>query len=233
MWSLPAPRWQWWRLFLLINKQNFFFPIYILSLLVFTIHPSTSSYRSSSCPAAIGCSQLCFRNFTSTRHREPIILYSLYPISGSCSFSKVIACCITCHRNGAGSFSFISPGVSFLNSKLSLYPATLRGLVSYSLYQILLVIWILAHAIAISVLKLPTVFLSFPYCSLSLWKHFISNSFVHNCTWCCTTWHTRQCSVSTSFWCSFSIFPAPFAPSLHFRNAFSLLQFIFLQPHVI
>ena len=53
-------------------------------------------------------------------------------------FSKFIACCITCRRNGTGSFSLISPDVSFLNSKVSQYPAAPHGLVPSSLYEILL-----------------------------------------------------------------------------------------------
>ena len=53
-------------------------------------------------------------------------------------FSKFIACCITCRRNGTGSFSLISPDVSFLNSKFSQYPAAPHGLVPSSLYEILL-----------------------------------------------------------------------------------------------
>ena len=74
--------------------------------------PSTSSYRWSSCPAAMGCSPLYFMNFTSTRYRERLILYSLYPISGPCSFSKFVARCIICRRNGTGSFSLMSPAIS-------------------------------------------------------------------------------------------------------------------------
>ena len=56
--------------------------------------PSTSSYRWFSCPAAMGGSPLCFMNFTSTRYRERLILYSLYPILDPCSFSKFITCCL-------------------------------------------------------------------------------------------------------------------------------------------
>ena len=171
----------------------------------------------------MGCSQLCFKNFPSTRYRECLILYSLYPISGPCSFSKFIACCITCRRNGNGSFSLISLGVSFLNSKVSLYPAAPHALVSSSLYEILQGIWIPAHAIAVSVFMFDAVILSLPHCSLSLWKHFISMSLVHNCTWCCTFLHTLQYSVFTSFLLSYSIFPAPSVPSLHFKKAFSFL----------
>ena len=139
-------------------------------------------------------------------------------------FSKFIACCITCCRNGTGSFSLISPDVSFLNSKVSQYPAAPRGLVPSSLHKILLGIWIPAHAIAISVFMLDAVILSLPHYSLSLWKHFISISVVHNCTWCCTILHSLQYSVFTSFLPSFSIFPAPSVPSLHFKNACSFLS---------
>ena len=124
-------------------------------------------------------SQLYFKNNTSTWYRAFLILYSLYPISDLCSFSKFITCCITCRRNGTGSFLLIPPGVSFLNSKVNLYPAAPRGPVSSSLYEILLGICIPAHAIAISVFMLDAVMLSLPHCSLSLWKHFISMSLVH------------------------------------------------------
>ena len=48
---------------------------------------------------------------------------------------------------------------------------------------------------------------------------------VHNCTWCCTTLHTLQYSVFTSFLPSFSIFPAPSVPSLHFKNLMSSRSF--------
>ena len=188
------------------------------------MNPSTSSYRSFSCPAAMGCSQLYFKNITFTRYRVHLILYSLYPISGPCSFSRFISCCIPCPRNGTGSLSLRSPGVSFLNSKVSLYPAAPRGLVSSSLYEILWGICIPANTTAISVFRLDTVILSLPHCSFSLWKHFISMSFVHNCTWCCTLLHILQYSVFTSFLPSFSIFPAPSVPSLHFKNAFSFLS---------
>ena len=98
--------------------------------------PSPSSYQWSSCSAAMACSPLYFMNFTSTRYRERLILYSLYPILRLCSFSKSIACCITCHWNGTGSFSLISPDISLLNSKVSLHPATPQGLVSSSVYEI-------------------------------------------------------------------------------------------------
>ena len=98
--------------------------------------PSPSSYQWSSCSAAMACSPLYFMNFTSTRYRERLILHSLYPILSLCSFSKSIACCITCHWNGTGSFSLISPDISLLNSKVSLHPATPRGLVSSSVYEI-------------------------------------------------------------------------------------------------
>ena len=64
-------------------------------------------------------------------------LDSLYLISGPCSFSKFIACCITCHRNGTESFSLMSPDISILNSKVSLYPAAPHGLASSSVYEIL------------------------------------------------------------------------------------------------
>ena len=178
------------------------------------MNPPTSPYSSFSCPGAMGCSQLCFKNFTSTRSREHLILYSLYPISGPCPFSKFIACCIRCRRNGTGSFSLISPDVSFLKSKVSLYPAALRGLVPSSVYEILWGIWIPAHAIAMSVFMLDVIILFLPHCSFSLWKHVISICLVHNCTWCCTTLHTLQYSVFTSFLPSFPIFPAPSVPSL-------------------
>ena len=57
---------------------------------------------------------------TSWTSHPPDIGYSLHPISGPCSFSKFIACCITCRGNGIGSFSLISPAISLLNSKVSL-----------------------------------------------------------------------------------------------------------------
>ena len=116
---------------LLLITQNFFF-FTICNLYLCCCHSkmktSTSSYRWSSCPAAMGCSPLYFMNFTSTWYQERLILYSLYLISGPCSFSKFIACCITCHRNGTGSFSLMSPYISILNSKVSLYSATPHGL---------------------------------------------------------------------------------------------------------
>ena len=71
----------------------------------------------------MGCSPLYFMNFTSTQYWERLILYLLYPISDPCSSSKFIACCITCRRNGTGSFSLTSSATSPLNSKVSLYPA--------------------------------------------------------------------------------------------------------------
>ena len=179
----------------------------------------------------MGCSQLCFKNFTSIRYRERLILYSLYQISGPCTFSKFIACCITCRRNGTGSFSLISPDVSFLNSKVSQYPAAPHGLVPSSLYEILLGIWTPAHAIAISVFMLDVVILSLPHYSLSLWKHFISISLVHNCTWCCTILHALQFSVFTSFLPSFSIFPAPSALPSILRTPFpSCREYAFHTP---
>ena len=110
------------------TRNVFFFSIHILCLC-----SSPCSYRSSSCPAVMGCSQLCFKNFTSIRYRERLILYSLYQISGPCTFSKFIACCITCRRNGTGSFSLISLDVSFLNSKVILHHVASRGLVPSSL----------------------------------------------------------------------------------------------------
>ena len=116
------------------------------------------------------------------------------------------------------------PWCLFLNSKVSLYPAAPRGLVPSSLYEILRGIWIPTHAIAISIFMLDVVILSLPHCSFSLWKHFISISLVHNCTWCCTILHTLQYSVVRSFLPSFFIFPAPSVPSVHFKNAFSFLS---------
>ena len=143
------------------TRDFFFFSINILfsCCCYSTMNLSTSSYHSSSCLAAMGCS---FKNFTSTWYQKRLSLYSLYPISGPCSFSKFIAYCITCRRNGTGRFSLISPDVSFLNSKISLYPAAPRGLVTSSLYEILCGIWIPAHAIAISISILDVVILSFP-----------------------------------------------------------------------
>ena len=123
-----------------------------------------------------GRQPLYFMKFTSIRYREHLILYSLNPISGPCSSSKFTACCITCPRNGTGSFSLISPAISLLKSKVSLYPATPRGLASSSVYVILLSICIPTQAIAMSV----TVILSLPHCCLSLWKHFISVCLVHS-----------------------------------------------------
>ena len=183
----------------------------------------------------MGCSQLCFKNFTSIRYRERLILYSLYPISGPCSYSKFIACCITCRRNGTGSFSLISLDVSFLNSKVVLHHVASRGLVSSSLTGPLLVvrwdIWTPAQAIVISVFMLNAVILFLPHCSLSLWEHFISISLVHNCTWCCTILHTLQFSVFTSFLPSFSIFPAPSALPSILRTPFpSCREYAFHTP---
>ena len=188
--------------------------------------PSTSSHRCSSCPVAMGCSPLYFMNFTSTRYRECLILYSLYPMSGPCSFSRLIACCIICRRNGTGSYSLISPEISLLNSKVSLYPAATQGLVSSSMCEILWSIWIPAHAIAMRVFMLVALILSLPHCCLSLWKHFISICLVHSRTWCCTFFHTLQYSVFKSCWHSFSTSHAPSVPSLHFRNTFSLLLYM-------
>ena len=157
----------------------------------------------------MGWSPLYFMNFTSTRYRECLILYSLYPVLGPCCFSKFIACWITCRRNGTGSFSLMSPGISLLNSKVSLYPAVPRGLVSSSVYEILWGTWIPTHAIGMSVFILVAVILSLPHCCLSLWKHFISICLVHSRTWCCTFSHTQQYSVLTSSWRFFSTSPAP------------------------
>ena len=174
--------------------------------------PSTSSYRCSSCPAAMRCSPLYFMNFT---------------ISGPYSFCKFIAYCITCQRNGTGSFSLMSLDISILNSKVSLYPAwASRGLVSSSVYEILWGIWIPTHTIAMSVFMLVAVILSHPHCCLSLWKHFISISLVHSRTWCCTFLHALQYCVFTSSWLSFSTSPAPSVPSLYVRNAFSILSYM-------
>ena len=145
---------------------------------------------------------------------------------GSCSFSRLIAYCITCRRNGTGSFSLISPEISLLNSKVSVYPAAPQGLVSSSVYEILRGISIPAHAIAMSVFMLVAVILSLPHCCLFLWKHFISICLVHSRTWCCTFFHTLQYSVFTSSWHSFSTCHAPSVPSLHFRNTFSLFLYI-------
>ena len=89
--------------FLQINPKFLFYFLHSV-LMLFKNKPSTSSYRRSSCPAAMGCSPLYFMNFTSTQYWERLILYLLYPILGPCSSSKFIACCITCHRNGTGSF---------------------------------------------------------------------------------------------------------------------------------
>ena len=75
------------------NRKVLFFTIYNSYLCCYhsKMKPTTSSYRCSSCPAIMGCSPLYFMNFTSTRYWERSILYSLYPISGPCSFSKILA----------------------------------------------------------------------------------------------------------------------------------------------
>ena len=214
---------------LLLITQNFFF-FTICNLYLCCCHSkmktSTSSYRWSSCPAAMGCSPLYFMNFTSTWYQERLILYSLYLISGPCSFSKFIACCITCHRNGTGSFSLMSPYISILNSKVSLYPATTHALVSSSMYEILWDILIPTNTIAMRVFILVAVTLSLPHCCLSLWKYFISICLVHSRTWYCKFLHTLQYSIFTSSWHCFSNSPAPSVVSLHFRNTFSLLSYI-------
>ena len=187
---------------------------------------STSSYRWSSCPAAMGCSPLYFMNFTSTWYQERLILFSLYLISGPCSFSKFIGCCITCHRNGTGSFSLMSPDISILNTKVSLYPAAPHRLVSSSMYEILWDIWIPTHTIAMSVFILVAVTLSLPHCCLSLLKYFISICLVHSRTWYYKFLHTLEYSIFTSSWHCFSNSPAPSVVSLHFRNTFSLLSYM-------
>ena len=209
-------------------NPKFLFTIYIPCLCCFhsKIKSSTSSYRWSSCPAAMRCSPLYFMNFTSTRYRERLILYSLYPISGPCSFSKFIACWITCRRNGTGSFSLMAPTNSLLNSKVSLYPAAPRGLVSFSVYMIFWGSCIPTQAIVMSVFILLAVILSFPHYCLSLWKLFVSICLVHSRTWCCKFLHTLQYSVFTSSWRSFFNSPAPSVPSLHFRNTFSVLSYM-------
>ena len=150
----------------------------------------------------------------------------MYPVLGPCSFSKFIACCIACRRNGTGSFSLICPAISLLNSKVSLYPAAPRGLVSSSVYVILWGICIPTHAIAMNVFILIAVILSLPHCCLSLWKHFISICLVHSRTWCCQFLHILQSSVFTFSWRSFSNSPAPSAVSLHFRKTFSFLSYM-------
>ena len=77
-----------------------------------------------------------------------------------------------------------------------------------------------------SVFTLVTVILSLPHCCLSLWKHFISIFHVHSRTWCYKVLHTLQYSVFTSSWRSFFNSSAPSAPSLHFRNTFSVLSYM-------
>ena len=106
-------------------KFSFFCNIYSACLCCYhsKMKPSTSSYRCSLCAAAMRYSPLYFMNFTT---------------SGPYSFSKFIVYCITCQRNRTGSFSLMSPDISILNSKVSLYPAWApRGLVSSSVYEIL------------------------------------------------------------------------------------------------
>ena len=132
---------------------------------------------------------------TSSTSHPPDIGYSLYPISGPCSFSKFIACCITCRGNGIGSFSLISPAISLLNSKVTL---------SSSVYVILWGICIPNQTFVMSVFILVAVILSLPHSCLSLWKHSISICLVHTRTWCCKFLHTMQYSVFTSSWRSFS-----------------------------
>ena len=131
-------------------------------------------------------------NLTSTRHSVRLTLKSLYPISGPCSFSNTIACCITCRRNGTGGFSLMSPVTSLLKSNVILHPAAPPGLVCSSKYEIFFGIWISTQAIAISVFMLLFVSLSLPHCSFSLWKHFTSIRLVHRRTWSCTFLHTLQ-----------------------------------------
>ena len=205
-----------------------FFTIYILCLCCYhsKMKPFSSSYWCSSCPAAMRCSPLYFINFMSTRYWKRLILYSLYPRSDPCSFSKFIASCITCRKNGTESFSLMSPDIFLLNSEVSLYPAAPRGFVSSLVYEILWGIWIATHTIPMSIFILVAVILFLPRCCLSLWKHFITICLVHCRTWCCTFLHTLQYSVFTSPWHSFSTSPVPFLSSLHFRNAFSLLSYM-------
>ena len=107
------------------------------------VKPSTSSYRWSSCPAAMGCSPLYFMNFISARYRERVILYWLYPIFGPYSFIKFIACCITCQKNGTGSFSLMPPEISLLNSEV--YPVTPWGCTPSS-GAVLWVSWFTRHS---------------------------------------------------------------------------------------
>ena len=165
-------------------------------------------------------------NLTSTRHSVRLTLKSLYPISGPCSFSNTIACCITCRRNGTGGFSLMSPVTSLLKSNVILHPAAPPGLVCSSKYEIFFGIWISTQAIAISVFMLLFVSLSLPHCSFSLWKHFTSIRLVHGRTWSCTFLHTLQLSVFTSTWCFFFNSPVLSAPFLHFTNAFSVLSYM-------
>ena len=107
------------------------------------------------------------------------------------------------------------PCYLFLNLNVSLYPAASRGLVSSSVYVIFWGICISIQAIAMSVFMFISVILSLPHYCLSLWKHFISI--------CCVQ------SVFASSWRSFFNSPAPSAPSLHFRNTFSVLPYLWIS----
>ena len=83
-------------------------------------------------------------------------------MSGPCSFSEIIACCITCRRNGTGSLSLMSPVTFLLKLKVILYAAAPRGLISSSTYVSFLGIWISTQAIAISVFILLSSTCPFP-----------------------------------------------------------------------
>ena len=62
--------------FLQINTKFLFYFLHsVLVLFSLKNKPSTSSWRWSSCPAAMEGSPLYFMNFTSTRYRERLILY--------------------------------------------------------------------------------------------------------------------------------------------------------------
>ena len=207
---------------LFLNKvADFFFFFYFLHsvFLLFSLKNKTLHLLISvvfvSC--GYGMQPTVFHELPSTRYRECLILYSLCLMSGPCSCSNFIACCITCRMNGTGSFSLMSP----------VNPAAHCGLISFSVYVIL---WgICTQAIAMSVFILIAVILPLPHCCLSLWKHFISICLVHSRTWCCKFLHTLQYSVFVFSWRSFFNSLAPSAPSLHFRNTISVLSYMLIS----
>ena len=140
----------------------------------------------------MGCSPLYFMNLISTRHLGHLILKSLYPISGPCSFSKIIACCISYRRNGTRSFSLISLVTFLLKSNVTLYPAAHCGLFSSSMYIIFwasgfptrLLPWAFLFCKLVFSLLLPLLVETFYLYSPCPWPHLVLHLFAYPAILC-------------------------------------------------